>query len=281
MKRRLFCEISPTTYQISVQKEIFLRNLADWPKRRQFAREKSEALLPVRIKKHASLIRRRLGNVDMQLQENKAVNLALAAPCVDRVLIRPGEEFSFWRLVGNPTAKRGFRDGLVIAGGKTGSGIGGGMCQFTNLIHWMVLHSELTITEHHQHDGLDLFPDYGRKIPFGTGTSILYNYLDYRFRNDTRRTYQLTIWLDEEYLHGELLADAPQDFSFHIECRDEFFSQEEDGVYRNNEIWRHKIDVHTGQEVGVELLRKNHARLAYDPAGLTLVDLRGRTGEKE
>ncbi|MEI3579439.1 MAG: VanW family protein [Acutalibacteraceae bacterium] len=227
------------------------------------------------------MIRRRLGNVDMQLQENKAVNLALAAPCVDRVLIRPGEEFSFWRLVGNPTAERGFRDGLVIAGGKTGSGIGGGMCQFTNLIHWMVLHSELTITEHHQHDGLDLFPDYGRKIPFGTGTSILYNYLDYRFRNDTRRTYQLTIWLDEEYLHGELLADVPQDFSFHIECRDEFFSREEDGVYRNNEIWRHKIDVHTGREVGAELLRKNHARLAYDPAGLTLVDLRGRTGGEE
>ena len=73
----------------------------------------------MRIKKHASLIRRRLGNVDMQLQENKAVNLSLAAPCIDRVLIRPGEIFSFWTLVGDPSARRGFRDGLVIAGGKT------------------------------------------------------------------------------------------------------------------------------------------------------------------
>lgn len=172
----------------------------------------------MRIKKHASLIRRRLGNVDMQLQENKAVNLSLAAPCIDRVLIRPGEIFSFWTLVGDPSARRGFRDGLVIAGGKTGSGVGGGMCQFTNLIHWMVLHSDLDIIEHHHHDGMDLFPDYGRQIPFGTGTSILYNYLDYRFQNNTDRTYQLTVWTDGEYLHGELLVDRPQQYSYHIEC---------------------------------------------------------------
>ena len=173
MKRKLFCEISPLTYRISTKKEILMRKIRDLPLRGKFARVKQEELLPVRIKKHASLIRRRLGNVDMQLQENKAVNLSLAAPCIDRVLIRPGEIFSFWTLVGDPSARRGFRDGLVIAGGKTGSGVGGGMCQFTNLIHWMVLHSDLDIIEHHHHDGMDLFPDYGRQIPFGTGTSIL------------------------------------------------------------------------------------------------------------
>ena len=275
MKRKLFCEISPLTYRISTQKEILLRTLRDLPVRRSFARTKQEELLPVRIKKHASLIRRRLGNVEMQLQENKAVNLRLAAPCIDRVLIRPGETFSFWALVGNPTADRGFREGLVIAGaGRTGSGVGGGMCQFTNLIHWMVLHSDLDIIEHHHHDGMDLFPDYGRKIPFGTGTSILYNYLDYRFRNNTDCTYQLAVWTDDEHLHGELLADRPQEYSYHIECRNEFFSREEDGVYRNNEIWRHKIDVRTGQEVETVLLRRNHAKVAYDPSGLTVVDLR-------
>lgn len=251
-----------------------MRKIRDLPLRGKFARVRQEELLPVRIKKHASLIRRRLGNVDMQLQENKAVNLSLAAPCIDRVLIRPGEIFSFWTLVGDPSARRGFRDGLVIAGGKTGSGVGGGMCQFTNLIHWMVLHSDLDIIEHHHHDGMDLFPDYGRQIPFGTGTSILYNYLDYRFQNNTDRTYQLTVWTDGEYLHGELLADRPQQYSYHIECRNEFFSREEDGVYRNNEIWRHKIDVPTGVEAEAVLLRRNHAKIAYDPAGLTVVDLR-------
>ena len=46
---------------------------------------------------------------------------------------------------------------------------------------------EITAIEHHHHDALDLFPDYNRQIPFGTGTSIAYNYLDYRFKNTTNK----------------------------------------------------------------------------------------------
>ena len=274
MARKLFCQICPLTYRISTWKGRAVRRVRDVLSGQRFARTRQKELLPVLIYKHSSLIRRRLGNVDMRLQENKAANLALAAPRVGGVLIRPGETFSFWRLVGNATARRGFREGLTISDGAPRSGVGGGMCQMTNLIHWMVLHTPLTIVEHHHHDGLDLFPDYGRQIPFGTGTSILYNYLDYRFQNNTDRTYQLTVWTDGEYLHGELLADRPQQYSYHIECRNEFFSREEDGVYRNNEIWRHKIDVHTGEEAEAVLLRRNHAKIAYDPAGLTVVDLR-------
>ncbi|MCV4732570.1 VanW family protein, partial [Escherichia coli] len=84
-------------------------------------------------------------------------------------------------------------EGLTIAGNEASKGIGGGLCQFTNLIHWMALHTELDIVEHHHHDRLDLFPDYGRQIPFGTGTSIMYNYLDYRLKNNTSITYQIVV----------------------------------------------------------------------------------------
>ena len=110
MAKKLFCELSPLTYRISTQKEIALRHLRDLPLRGRFAQEKSQEALPVRVYRHSSLIRRRLGNIDMRLQENKAVNLSLAAPKVDHLLIRPGEIFSFWRLVGNPTARAGYRE---------------------------------------------------------------------------------------------------------------------------------------------------------------------------
>ena len=216
MARKLFCQICPLTYRISTWKGRAVRRIKDGLSGCRFARTGQEKPLPVLIYKHSSLIRRRLGNVDMRLQENKAVNLSLAAPWVNAVLIRPGETFSFWRLVGNATARRGFRKGLTISNGAPSSGVGGGMCQMTNLIHWMVLHTPLTIVEHHHHDGLDLFPDYGRQLPFGTGTSICYNYLDYRFRNDTQATYQLRVWVDGEYLRGELRADRPQDLRYHI-----------------------------------------------------------------
>ena len=273
MARKLFCEISPLTYKISTQKEILKRNIQDKKAKVNFAEMKSEKVMPVSVYTHKSLIRRRLGNVDMTLQENKAVNLAIAAPKVDKILIRPGEVFSFWHLVGKVSEKYGYKTGLTIKGGNPSSDIGGGMCQFTNLIHWLVLHSPLTICEHHHHDGVDLFPDFGRVVPFGTGTSILYNYKDYRFANETPYTFKLMVYTDEEYLVGHLLCSDSMPNTYHIVVEDEFFSHEDGVVYRNNKIYRKTIDVVTGNTIKNELIKTNHAKVMYDIQNLKIKDL--------
>ena len=264
MERKLFCEISPFTYRLSMEKEILKRHVQDLLRKTQFARERTAESLPVVVYRHNSLIRRRLGNVNMQLQENKATNLALAVKHIDGLVIRPGETFSVWKLIGRTSKRKGYKEGLTIAKSKPSQGIGGGMCQLSNLIHWLVLHSELTITEHHHHDGLDLFPDFGRQIPFGTGTSISYNYIDYRFRNDTRNTYQLRLWTDDEYLRGELRATEQQSRTFHIHAENEFFSRENGVVYRNGEVYRDIFDRASGQRLDSQLIRTNHARVMYD-----------------
>ena len=264
MSRKLFCELCPFTYRLSMEKEILKRNLQDRLHKTAFARRRDENSLPVVIYRHNSLIRRRLGNVNMQLQENKATNLALAVKHIDGLIIRPGETFSVWKQIGCTTARKGYKEGLTIAGGNPSQGIGGGMCQLSNLIHWMVLHSELTITEHHHHDGYDLFPDFGRKIPFGTGTSISYNYIDYRVRNDTQNTYQLRLWVDDEYLCGELRAQDQQAHTFHIHAENEFFSRENGVVYRNGQVFRDTIDRATGAVIDSKLIRTNHAKVMYE-----------------
>ena len=270
MSRPLFCQLGPWAYALSTWRCRAQRRAADFLRRVPFALTHSDSRLPVVVYRHSSLICRTLGQVDLVLQKNKAVNLALAAPRVDGILLRPGETFSFWRLVGPCTARRGYRTGLIIKRGRPDRDIGGGMCQFTNLIHWMVLHTPLTITEHHHHDGMDLFPDYGRQIPFGTGTSIVFNYLDYRFRNDTDATFQLLTWVDGEYLRGELLCDRTLPLRYHIHARDERFVREGDIVYREGEVWRVTVDARTGRKVAEELLRRNHARVLYDTAGLDI-----------
>jgi len=208
-------------------------------------------------------MRRKLGSVDPVLQENKVVNLGLAAPKVTNIFIYPGEVFSFWKLVGNCTARRGYRKGLTISSGRVADGIGGGMCQFTNLIHFMVLHTPLDIIEHHHHDGIDLFPDFGRQIPFGTGTSIRYNYLDYRFRNNTERTFQLVIYLTDKHLCGELRADKPLSVRYHIKAEKEHFSSDGVNVYRNSLVFREQFDVKTGKRLRKELIKENHAVFMY------------------
>lgn len=263
VSRKLFCEISPLTYRISVAKGIFIRKL-QWMKNRGIYSYKRESKpLQSLIYKHKSLIRRALGNVDMTLQENKAVNLSLAAPLVNGILIKPGEIFSFWRLVGNCTQKKGYLEGLVIKSGGSGRGIGGGLCQFTNLIHWMVLHSPLEIIEHHHHNN-DLFPDFGRQIPFGTGTSIMYNYLDYQFINNTNMTFQLITFTDGEYFCGELRCNEPLQYSYHIREEEHHFSRLANDYFRNNEIYRDTIDKITGNVIKQDLIIRNHSRVAYD-----------------
>lgn len=275
MSRKLFCEISPFTYRLSMEKEILKRKLKDFLRKTRFACERTSEPLPVLVYQHKSLIRRRLGNVDMRLQENKATNLALAVNHINGLLIRPGETFSVWKLVGRTTKRKGYKEGLTIAKGQPSKGIGGGLCQLSNLIHWMILHSELSIVEHHHHDGLDLFPDFGRQIPFGTGTSISYNYIDYRVKNETANTYQLRLWVDGEYLCGELRAAKLQPHTFHIHAENEYFSRERqrlgdgtsgmgDAVYRNGQVYRDVIDRDTGRCLESQLIRTNHAKVMYD-----------------
>ncbi|MEG0693784.1 MAG: VanW family protein, partial [Oscillospiraceae bacterium] len=167
MQRKLFCEISPFTYQLSTKKQILLRKIKNVKLKNSFASEKRRERLPFLIYKHNSLIRRKLGTVDSILQENKAVNLGIAAPKINGILIKPGEVFSFWSLVSKCSLRNGYKEGLTISKGRPSSGVGGGMCQLTNLLHWLVLHSPLDIVEHHHHNGVDLFTYYNRQVPFG------------------------------------------------------------------------------------------------------------------
>jgi len=262
-RRKLFCEISPLTYAVSLRKMRVIRHIKNILSPIKFANIKTEAL-PILAYKHTSLIRRRLGNVDMELQENKAINLAIAVPKVNGVLIKPGEIFSFWHLVGPCTKHKGYKEGLTISSGKPARGIGGGMCQFTNLIHWLVLHSPLEIIEHHHHDDIDLFPDYGRKVPFGCGTSIVYNYLDYRFKNDTDYTFQIVAYLTETHLCGELRVSSPLESSFHVLEEDAHFVQTGEHYYRKNTIVKQTIDKRTGNEIKRETVKKSHAKVMYD-----------------
>ena len=267
MSRRLFCELGPWAYRISTRKEIFLRDCRDLFSGAHFSRERADTLLPTVVYRHSSLIRRKLGEVDTVLQENKAENLRLAIPHVSGILIKPGETFSFWKLVGDCTAKKGYREGLVIKGGMPDRGVGVGMCQFTNLIHWMALHSPLTVAEHHHHDGVDLFPDCNRQVPFGVGTSILYNYLDYRLKNETGQTFQLLVHTGQEYLHGELRCEQPLPEKRHVEVEQEWFERGADGnVYRSNVVARRTVRKSDGVLLNREVIKRSRARVLYDPA---------------
>lgn len=153
-----------------------------------FATQQQNAAHPVEIFHHSSLLLRKLKDVDMWMQYNKIHNLRLALACLDGVVIRPGETFSYWRLIGKPTKKRGFVDGMVLHSGTVTAGVGGGLCQLSNLIFWMSLHTPLTVTERWRH-GYDVFPDAQRTLPFGSGATCAYPNIDLQIRNTTSQSF--------------------------------------------------------------------------------------------
>lgn len=265
MGRKLFCDISPACYKISVWKCCRIREIKDFFSREKFAAQKSSDLLPNVVKGHTSVLIRRLEGVDMRLQENKVTNIALATAKINGIIVRPGETFSFWRTVGKTSEKQGYKEGLVIyRGGKLGSGIGGGLCQMANMVHWLVLNSPLTVTELHHHSDA-LFPDERRRVPFGTGTSVLNNYIDYRFKNTTDQTVQLVTWIEDGELCGELRSEHQYPCRYKLYEEDNRFVEESGKWYRLSKVWRSVIDRGTGEELRRELILDNHSLVMYDP----------------
>lgn len=261
-KRKLFCELSPTCYKISLKKEYLVRDIKDLLSGERFASQIQKDILPVLVKAHSSEILRQLNGVDMELQRNKMVNLRLAGEKINGIVINPGETFSFWKLVGEPTAEKGYLDGLVIHNGKLDMGIGGGLCQLANLIHWLVLNSPLTVIELFHHSDA-LFPDSGRRVPFGTGTGVFYKNIDYRFRNDTDTPVQLIIWQSGGKLKGELRSEKAFPYVYRITEENQGYTQENGIFYRVSRVYRLTLD-RERSIVSRELILNNHSKVMYD-----------------
>lgn len=263
MGRKLFCEISPTTYRISVRKEIILRYLRDFFRSEKIAKTHSQEELPNIVKSHSSILLRKLAGVDMKLQENKVTNIRLACERINGIIIRPGETFSFWRTVGPAGKKQGYREGLVISSGRLLSGYGGGLCQMANIVHWLVLNSPLTVTELHHHTDA-IFPDDRRRVPFGTGTSVFYNYIDYRFKNNTDQNVQLLVWVADGALNGELRSERPFPCRYRLVEENSHFRKEGDRYFRISQVYRIVIDRKSGRQLRRELILDNHSEVLYD-----------------
>lgn len=263
-KRKLFCEYGPIAYKISVFKEAKKKDLVDLKNKKKFAKEKNKENFEYIWKGDTKLLLRKLHGVDMQLQKNKVKNLQIASQKIDGIIVNPGEEFSFWNLVGNPTKRKGYLDGLVISNSNMRTGVGGGLCQMANMIHWLVLHTPFSVTELHHHTDA-LFPDSKRRVPFGTGTSISYKALDYRFKNTTKYPIQIRVWLDDTFLYGEIRSAVPLEKKYKIIEEDNHYAKDKDGLfYRNSKVYRIITDKKTNQEIKKELILDNHSKVMYD-----------------
>lgn len=263
--RKRFCDLNPVCYQISCKKEICRRHLKNCLSKDLIARQKQTEPLPNLVYEQKSYLIKKGKDIDPNLQYNKAVNIDIASKKLNGLIIEPGQVFSFWLTIGNTSKRRGYLDGRVIQDGKVISGIGGGLCNLANVLHLAVVHSPLTVTEFHTHSDA-LSPDEGKRVPLSSGTSVSYNNIDYRFKNQTDQKVQIIAFCKDDTLNLQLRSERPFEYCYKIFEEDHHFEKQGENYYRISKIYRSVIRKDTGELVNNELLIDNHSKVMYDPS---------------
>lgn len=229
---------------------------------KRFALRREAALLPEIIFAHRTPLYRNIPRHDLWLQKNKVINLRLAVSRLNGLILQPGEVFSFWRLVGKPSRSKGYVEGMVLDNGHVKPGIGGGLCQLTNLIYWLTLHTPLTVIERWRHS-YDVFPDVDRTQPFGSGATCAYPSLDLQIKNSTTDPFQLVLRVTDTHLEGEWRSDKPSLYRYEVYEAYHRITYEQPGVYLRHNIIRRKVWAE--KMIRDEPVAENHAIMRYEP----------------
>lgn len=119
----------------------------------------------------------------------RTYNIQRSAHSMDGYVLLPGQEFSFNRVVGPRVPLRGYREADVIVNGRLVPDIGGGVCQVSSTLYNAVLLADLRVTMRYNHS---LILNY---IKPGTDATVVYDYRDFRFRNNTDGPVVVAAWV--------------------------------------------------------------------------------------
>lgn len=112
--------------------------------------------------------------------KNRRHNIKIGAAAVNGVLLKPGEEFSLIKTLGEINEETGYLPELVIKDNRTIPEYGGGLCQIGTTVFRATIQSGLPVTLRRNHSYRVSYYE-----PAGTDATIYNPWPDYRFLNDT------------------------------------------------------------------------------------------------
>lgn len=127
-------------------------------------------------------------------------NAELALTFVDRMILKPGQTFSFNETVGPRTAEKGFIPGYYpLPNGDVLQVRGSGICRAsTGIYYLMVKEAGLEMIERHRHS---VAVDY---VPPGYDAAID-GPLDLKIRNNKTFSVQIRVAIIDNYFYGRLI----------------------------------------------------------------------------
>lgn len=228
----------------------------------KYAKVKSAELLPNKIFETSSLMLNQNSGFDIKYQQGKVHNLKLAARTVNGILIRPGETFSFWQLVRFADRREPYKEGLKLVNGKIVGDYGGGLCQLSNMLFWLFLHTPLTVVERHGH-AVNSLPPTTEDLPCGTDATVSEGWLDLKIRNDTDNTFQIEISFDDNFMYGCILSQNPLDMEYYVFNSSVSYVKCQGKIYQTAVVCLSETDKKTGRKTEKNLY-VNQCEITYE-----------------
>lgn len=122
--------------------------------------------------------------------EARIQNIQAAAARFHGVLVAPGEVFSMGQTMGDVSLESGFAEALIIYGGRTIKGVGGGVCQVSTTLFRGVFNIGLPILERYSHayrvSYYEMIASGGVDPRLaGLDATVYFPLVDLKFKNDT------------------------------------------------------------------------------------------------
>ncbi|RYE88759.1 MAG: hypothetical protein EOO75_12955 [Myxococcales bacterium] len=151
----------------------------------------------------------------------RAVNIEAAARRLDGRVIAPGELFSFNEVVGPRTLEAGFTYAPEIVDEELETGVGGGTCQVSSMVHMAAVHGALDVVSRIGHSRPSAY------APMGLDATVIYGQVDLKIRNPFPFPLIVHAFLPKKtQVRVELLGADPQAtvrYSYGISKSDDFY----------------------------------------------------------
>lgn len=226
-----------------------------------YAKELKTQKLPYEIYKTSTLMINRDSGFDIKYQYNKVHNLKLAAKCINGLLLRPGETFSFCLATKHADKEEPYKDGLCLTDGKIVGEYGGGLCHMSNFLYEMFLHTPLTVTERHGHESESVPPTDAGYIA-GIDATVAEGWLDLKVKNDTAHTFQIVIGFEDERMMGAIFSNDEKCFDYEIYNSSLRYVKRGNVIFEESAVSR-KIKALCSGEVRDEMLYENSCTIDY------------------
>lgn len=142
---------------------------------------------------------------------NRTTNLILACEEIDGTVLQPGEVFSFNGAVGERTAEKGYKEGIIYAdGGSSESEVGGGICQVASTIYYCTLMADLQIVEREPHMYVVSY------VPGGCDATVYWGAVDFKFKNSNSTPMMIRAEASGGYVRIQLVGTNEHDYSVKI-----------------------------------------------------------------